>query len=65
MMIPLEMRKGIAPMTLVRRETYQTTTTHGPPVYSGSFSKFIMSIAHLENLKFLTTLKPYDGIGDL
>ena len=50
--------------TLRREEIIQTTTTQGLSIYSRPFSKFIMSIALLENFQLLTTLKPYDGTGD-
>ena len=47
-----------------REETFQTTTTQGLPIYSGLFSKFIMSVTLLENFKLPTILKSYDGTGD-
>ena len=47
-----------------REETIQMTTTQGLSVYSRPFSKFIMSIALLENFQLLNTLKSYDRIRD-
>ena len=47
--------------TCRREETIQMTTTQGPPVYSGPFSKFI---ALSENFQLPTILKPYDGTKD-
>ena len=59
---PLEMKKKTTPTTLMGKvETYQTTTTQGPPIYSRSFSNYIMSMALPENFKLPTTLKLYDG----
>ena len=46
-----------------RKETIQTTTTQGPPIYSTPFTEFIMSVALPENFQLLMMLKLYDGIG--
>ena len=63
MMTLLEMKRSTY-NTCGRDKTYQMTTTQGPPIYSGPFSKFIMSMALLKNFQLPIMLKPYNGIGD-